>query len=578
LSDYFSQTGNVKIALFLRVSGVCGKLSLSMRDFLKKFDELAGIEIENNAARWFERIAFAFLILMILSAPHSIAASQTAWITGMFVWIIRLFIKPRPRFFRTALDIPLWAFFGWSVVSSIFSYAPDISVNKLRGAALFLIFYFVINNLRNARAVRFLALALVVSCMANVVWTPVQRIIGRGVEIHGVAPDSPLAKAILIDGDALLAANGKKLSSPEDLVAQIEQKEISKVTFYRPDFEFAVDIKRENLLTGANALERLGIQSWKKSRNWRSSGFFGHYATYAEVLQLIASLTFGLFIASFSTRRLGKEKEKRRKGEKEIFSSLLFSSSPFLLFCSAAMSLALLLTVTRASQLAFLISAVAVVLASGRRKLLLALAAIILPVAVGGLIFLQQSRNVGFFDAKDDSTAYRQKMWSDGARLWTESTRNFALGVGMDSIQRYWRDWNLYDGGRLPQGHFHSTPLQLLVERGLPALLIWLWIVGIYARMLMRSLKLRITNYELRIEDDESKIQNLKSKIEIGILLGSLGGLIGFFTSGLVHYNLGDQEVAMVFFILMGLSGFLSDSGFKIQDSRIENVNSNLES
>jgi hypothetical protein len=29
--------------------------------------------------------------------------------------------------------------------------------------------------------------------------------------------------------------------------------------------------------------------------------------------------------------------------------------------------------------------------------------------------------------------------------------------------------------------------------------------------------------------------------------------MIGFFLSGFVHYNLGDQEVAMVFFMLMGI-------------------------
>ncbi|HEY0427282.1 MAG TPA: O-antigen ligase family protein [Pyrinomonadaceae bacterium] len=531
-----------------------------MKNFLEKFDALAAIEVENTKARWLERIAFAFLILMILSAPHSIAASQTAWLTGMFVWLIRLFISPRPRLFRSVLDVPLWVFFVWSIVSSIFSYAPDISINKLRGAALFLIFYFVINNLRNARAVRFLALALVFSCMVNVVWMPIQRIIGRGVEIHGVAPDSPLAKAVLIDGDALLEADGVKLRAPEDLVAQIEKSDVTKVKFYRPDFEFVVDIKRENLLGGRNALERLGIESWKKSRNWRSAGFYGHYATYAEVLQLILSLTFGLFIASFSTRRRRYAETEKINGGK--FSSLFtFHFSLFMFLCVALMSLALLLTVTRASQLGFLVSAVVVVLANGNRKLILALAAIILPVIVGGLIFLQQSRQVGFFDAKDDSTIYRQTMWRDGYRLWTDNARNFTLGVGMDSIQRYWREWNLYDGGRLPQGHFHSTPLQLAVERGLPALLLWLWIVGVYARALWREIKLRIANCELRIEDSEKQ-----SAIEIGVLLGSLGGLAGFLTSGLVHYNLGDQEVEMVFFILMGLSVFLVNGKLKMQN------------
>jgi hypothetical protein len=415
--------------------------------------------------------------------------------------------------------------------------------------------------------------------MANVLWMPVQRIIGRGVEIHDVSKTSPLAKAVLVDGDALLEANGKKLNAPEDLVAQIEQNEITKLKFYRPDFEFVVDIKRENLLDGANALEKLGIGSWKKSRNWRSSGFFGHYATYAEVLQLIASLAFGLFIASFSTqRRRDAEEEKDKSKTRNISSFFTFHFSLFTFFCLAAMSLALLLTVTRASQLAFLVSAVVIVIAVGKRKLLLGLAAIILPIAIGGLIFLQQSRNVGFFDAKDDSTSYRQTIYREGFDLWTGSARNFFLGVGMDSIKRYAKDWHLFDDGRLPIGHFHSTPLQLVVERGLPALLFWLWIVWVYGRTLIRYLRFKIqdsrlktTDSELRISesDQQSKIQNLKSKIETGIILGCLGGLAGFFTSGLVHYNLGDQEVAMVFFILMGFGVFLCDSKFKIQDSRL---------
>ena len=41
--------------------------------------------------------------------------------------------------------------------------------------------------------------------------------------------------------------------------------------------------------------------------------------------------------------------------------------------------------------------------------------------------------------------------------------------------------------------------------------------------------------------------------IERGILLGALGGLVGFFISGLVHYNWGDSEVIMIFYFLTGL-------------------------
>jgi hypothetical protein len=552
-----------------------------MQKFLARLDEIAAIRQENTIALRLERIAFIFLVLMVLFAPHSIAATQTAWILGMLAWVIRLFIKPRPKLVRTPLDIALWAFFVWSAVTSVFSYAPDISLDKLRGAALFLIYYYVINNLRSKRTAIFLALALIFSCMFNVVWMPVERLVGRGVEIHGVNAESPLTKAIYVenynqnivlqDGDALLEVNKKKIRAPEDLLAELERSETVRVKFYRPDYYLTVQIKRADLLGGTSAVERLGFTDWKKSRNWRSSGFFGHWTTYAEVLQLIASLVFGLFIASF-----WKDKEKKR-GEEEILvenfeltsqtknqkpktAFLLRSSSPLLLFlCLSAMALALLLNVTRASQLAFLISAFSIVTLMGSRKMLLITAAIILPVALGGLVFLQQSRNVGFFDSQDESIKYRQTVYREGFDLWTDNARHFVLGVGMDSIKRYARDWRLFDDGKLPMGHFHSTPLQLVVERGLPALVLWLLILGIYARTLVRgvsSFKFQVSGFE----DENRKSEDWQT---FGILLGCLGGLIGFFTSGLVHYNLGDAEVAMVFFVLMAIGVFLSNSRFQ---------------
>jgi O-antigen ligase len=541
-----------------------------MDRYLRQFDDLAGIETGNFAVRWMERIIFFFLFLMVVSAPHSIAATQIAWLTGMFLWVIRLFLKPRPRLFRTPLDIALWAFFGWSVITSIFSYNPAVSLDRLRGTALFLIFYFVIYNLKNLRAVRFVACALLFSCMVNVVWVPVQRLLGRGVEIHGLSPDSPLSriyladgtKTNLIDGDTLLTANKKKVHSPEDLVSEIERNETTAIQFYRPDFDLVVTARRADLLDGATAVEKLGFTSWKKSHNWRSSGFYGHYATYAEVMQLIASLALGLFIGSFLRKgdaakaRRGEE-EKRSGGENAVdsdkarsISRLLFSSAPLLLLLTlAGMSLALLLTVTRASQLAFLISAAAMVIMVGNRKLLLGAAAIILPVAIGGLIFLQQSRQVGFFDPNDDSIKYRQTMYKDGFRLWTTSPRHFLLGVGMDSVQKYWREWGLYDGGKMAMGHFHSTLLQLLVERGLLALLLYLAMFVVYWKTLWRGLK--------AVKDEpppENGLLGASTWMDRGILLGCFGGAIGFFASSVVHYNFGDAEVVMILFLLMGVS------------------------
>ncbi len=512
-----------------------------MQNVLVKFDELADIKSERNLIVWLDRTAFALLILMFVAAPHSIAATNICWLTGMFVWFVRwLFLKPRAALVRTPLDVPLWAFCIWSLVSSIFSYDPLTSLDKFRlGATLFLIFYYVINVAQTKRAVIFLALTIIASTMVAVVWTPIERIIGRGVQITGVSETSPLKKVLLQDGDALLKANGIKVRTPESLVAEIEKGETTKIYVYRPDYYLTVEIKHTDLLGGATAAERLGIAAWKPSRNWRSAGFYGHYTTFAEVLQLVASLVFGLFIAHLLRRG---EEELRSGGKKtairkNFFLSpfLLFSSSPLLLLCLALMSFALLLTVTRASQLGFLISATAIVLLTGNRKMFLTLAAIVLPIALIGLVFLQQSRRVGFFDAQDNSTTWRQTVYREGFDLWTKNVRHLTVGVGMDSIKKYAAEWHLFDDGRLPMGHFHSTPLQLLVERGFPALLLWLWVLWIYGRMLWRN-------------------RQSADWRETGIILGCFGGLIGFAASGIVHYNLGDAEVAMVFFMLMGLS------------------------
>lgn|GEM_PF-213587 len=542
-----------------------------MRSFLAWLDDIADVSGETGLVLWLDRAAFAFLVLMVVAAPHSIAATQTAWLTGMTAWLILLALRWQRSHTATAAASPLldrrarwlgyslWAFFLWSVVSSIFSYEPAISIDRLRGVSIFLIFLYVVGNVRSRRSACFLALVLIFSCMINVAWTPVERLIGRGVEIHGMTRNGPLDKAAIFDGDTLLEVNKQKVRTPEDVVAELQQQEISEVKFYRPDFDAVMPVRRSDLLPGETALEKLGIAGWSKSHNWRSRGFYGHYTTYAEVLQLIVSLLFGIVIAGIGRRRTPVENNASKNGSAGVDESdqsadlpsrpfWPFSSNLVLIVCLAGMCFALLLTVTRASQLAFMISAFLIIVLGASRKMAIAAMLLAVPVVLGGLLFLQQSRNTGFFDPKDESTRYRFVMWRDGMRLWTDSPRNLAFGVGMDSIQKHWREWGLYEGGYLPMGHFHSTLVQILVERGLPALAFWLVAIGLYIWILVRALiSLRFRPPPPARGDPHYDV------LSRGIMLGCLGGAVGFFASGIVHNNLGDQEVAMVFYLLMGL-------------------------
>lgn len=503
-----------------------------MKEALEWLDSLAAITTENILARSLERAAFVFLILMVISAPHSIAATQIAWLIGMLMWVIRFAFRPRLQFGRTALHLALLAFFGWTVLSSIFSYDPAVSLDKLRGAGLFMIFFFAAANLRSQRAAVFLSLALIASAMVNVIWTPLERLIGRGVEIHGVMPNGPLARAGLTDGDTLFRINGKRLSSPEELVSGIEHSETVEIRYHRPDIERTATLRRTDFLSGQTALEKLGIGAWHKNRKWRAAGFYGHFTTYSEVLQLIGSLTLGLVLAGLfaltQKRATGFSYRKRLYigmirflAQKRL--SLLAVSLPLIL-------LALLLSGTRASQLGLMASGFTMVAALGSRRLFAAILVAAIPVGVIGYYALLQTRQ------QDETNEYRMTMWRDGIRLATENPRHLVIGVGMDSIKKHWARWNLFDGGRLPMGHFHSTPIQLAVERGMPALLIWLIVLAIYARTLLRFIGSKHPKRQWQ---------------HLGIALGCLGGLAGFFTAGLVHYNLGDGEVAMVFYLLM---------------------------
>ncbi len=476
---------------------------------------------------WLERAVVGCLFIIAIFAPHSIAVTQAAWLLGMALWLARLAIYPRPALFRSPVDYALFGFFILSGISSIFSYSPVMSIGKMRAASLFTIVYLVSQNVRSLRLVRLLALALIGSCMINVLLTAGQLAIGKGVKVQGVAPGSPLTKAVfrtrtviqpapIINGDTIWEIDGRPVGTPEELAATLASgTPTARVRIYRVEWMPELEVPRGQLLPGNNVLGQLGISSWSRGRDWRATGFYNHWVTYSEVLQLIASLALGLFLAA--------------KQKKSLTGVLLILAVIGLVF-------ALGMTVTRASWIGFAVSVVAMLLLSVSRRTLLIVAACAIPLVLASVVLLQQKRSIGFFDKKDQSTSWREMVWREGFQLLISNPRHLVIGVGLDSIKGHWREWGLFDNGRQPIGHMHSNPLQIALERGLPALIVWLILIGVYVRMLWR-----ITRRES--VDDFAR----------GFTLGALGGVLGFFTSGLVHYNWGDSEVITVFYFIMGL-------------------------
>jgi hypothetical protein len=473
---------------------------------------------KSQTARLLDTAILFCLFLFAIAAPNSIAATQTAWLLGMTFWLLRFALFPRPKLQRTPVDYLLLGFFILSGLSCLFSYEPLVSLGKMRAASLFTIVYLFSQNVLSRRVIRLLALTLVSACMINVIFTGAQRILGSGVKVHNVSEASPLYKAGVRDGDTLLTVDGAKLHDPQELVNELSKpdKKVVTITAYRHELMIPCKLPRGILLPGNSALEQLGVGSWSKGRDWRASGLYGNFVTYAEALQLILALAVGLFVALPRKRSL---------------------VGLALLLALVGMVGSLMLTVTRASWLAFAISTTLILLVSVSRRAVLVAGALAIPLILAGLFVLQQKRNVGFIDQQDQSTSWRETVWREGFHLLVSKPRHLLVGIGMDSIKAHWREWGMFDKGRLPWGHMHSNLLQIALERGLPALLVWFGLLFIYARTVWRMLR------------DKTSLD----WIEHGLLLGALGGLVGFFISGLVHYNWGDSEVVMILYFVMGL-------------------------
>ena len=481
--------------------------------------------------KWLEHGIVGCLFLLAVSAPHSIAASQTAWLLGMLLWVLRFAFYPRPRLFRSPVDYALFGFFLLSGLSGIFSYSPIISIGKMRAASLFTIVYLVSQNVRSLRIGQLVAFALIGSCTLSVFLTAGQLAAGKGVKIDGLKPESPFSRANfrtrlvskltpIINGDIVWEVDGRKVNTPEEIASALAAGSgPAMVRIYRVEWTPVLEVPRGQLLPGNNALDQLGISNWSRGRDWRATGFYGHWVTYAEVLQLIASLAMGLFLGLAN--------------KKSLVGLLLLLAVVGLLF-------ALGMTVTRASWIGFAVSALLMLVLSSSRRVLLIAGACAIPLVLASVVFLQQQRSIGFFDRKDQSTTWRETVWREGYQLLLSKPRHLLVGVGMDSIKGHWREWGMFDGGKLPVGHMHSNILQIALERGVPALIAWLILIGIYARMLVQIIR----------RTRQSAIENFP----FGLALGALGGLAGFFASGLVHYNWGDSEVVTVFFLIMGLN------------------------
>jgi O-antigen ligase len=405
-----------------------------------------------------------------------------------------------------------------TLLSAAFSYEPGISAGKLGSVSLALAFFLVSHQVRSLKLVKVLVFVLIGSCLINVGYVFVEKVKGRGLQIVRIEDASPLRAAELQPGDVILEANEKPVDSLEELRrAGLTAGSAGLTLFvFRPEIYF-----RRTLNVGPSrwtAPDALGVavEPWHA---WRAAGFYGwNYFTYAEVLQLLGSLGFGIWL---------------------LWEKKLSPTGLLLLLAVASIGSAILLTVTRAVWLAFGAAVVAMSLRAASQRaavVVMVLGLLAAPVAVR---LLRQTRGISPWQSNEPSASYRLTIWREGIDLLLKSPRHLLVGIGMDSIKNRWREWGLFQGGRLPVGHMHSTPIQIALERGAPALGCFLWWFAVFLLLLWK-----LTSREGKSQD----------RLLAGISLGVFGATVGFLLSSLVHYNFGDSEVVMIVYFLMGLT------------------------
>jgi O-antigen ligase len=105
-------------------------------------------------------------------------------------------------------------------------------------------------------------------------------------------------------------------------------------------------------------------------------------------------------------------------------------------------------------------------------------------------------------------------------------------GVGPDMVMGFYPVYRDKDAVKQLNPHLHNVPIQIAAERGVPALLAWLWLVVVLARDFIRQRRTAVIQF---------------------LPHAGLACLAAMIAAGMFEYNFGDSEFLMLFLLLMTL-------------------------
>ena len=462
-----------------------------------------------------QRIAIAGLVIYVVFAPHSVAASASGAGLAGLGWLLRTIATGNLGISRSKFDLVILLSLLWTVLSALLSEEPQISVAKLTASWCVVLFYLTRATL-NRRSTLVLVVLLIVSGCAGALYSAFDLLRGRGVTVEQIANNSPFHQVGIEPGDTIWRVGGRRVYSVTDLDQTLKLSS--------PNTPLAVGIisrgeqvERPGLVVGATQHQQpspSGVIGTDRNHRFRASGWTRHYQTFAELMQMIALLALGIALAHL-----------RNHGPNKYFQVAIVAA--------LLLSLGLVFTAMRTVIVAFALAAGVIAWRSLRGTPKVVFTFALFFVIAFGAVIVWQTRDRNALLLGDPSSSLRFQVARVGlSRIATHPI----FGHGMDAMKLHWNEWGFPGKDML---HLHSTPLQLAFDRGLPMLLLWLWMMAAFW---------------LSIAHAERSAADLSDTNSYGILLGTLGALTGFLVSSLANYNYGDAEAAMMFWFLMGLA------------------------
>ena len=139
------------------------------------------------------------------------------------------------------------------------------------------------------------------------------------------------------------------------------------------------------------------------------------------------------------------------------------------------------------------------------------------------------NRMTSMFNAQDPANQDRLAMVEVGARMIAHHP---LTGVGPNMVPRVYEEYRPDYAVNPVNPHLHNVPLQIAAERGVPALLVWLWCIG----------ALTLSTFRL-----------FRHSTDRILPAATLASVAAMFAAGFFEYNFGDSEFLMMFLVLATL-------------------------